>query len=137
MIIKRELGCLGKKQKCGNIKVDNCKQMRSSRQNDKLEQWVMHRAVKDEVLGSSNGSNKQKVFPPLIVSVIEIKHSKMFKINQLSIKGRNVVNKANIYETVKNSKLKRTEVFNKRLVTKTADQLKGIAKTNKGNRKHA
>ena len=36
--------------------------MRSSRQNDKLEQWVMHRAVKDEVLGSILGSNKQKVF---------------------------------------------------------------------------
>ncbi len=36
--------------------------MRSSWQNDKLEQWVMHRAVKDEVLGLSHGSNKQKVF---------------------------------------------------------------------------
>ena len=36
--------------------------MRSSRQNDKLEQWVMQTAVKDEVLGSILGSNKQKVF---------------------------------------------------------------------------
>ena len=42
--------------------VRQSKQMRSSWQNDKLEQWVMHRAVKDEVLGSSLGSNKQKVF---------------------------------------------------------------------------
>ena len=62
MNIKRELGCLGKKQKCENIKVDNCKQMRSSWQNDKLEQLVMQRDVKDEVLGSSLGSNKHKVF---------------------------------------------------------------------------
>ncbi len=38
---------------------------------------------------------------------------------------------------VKNSKLKRTDVFNKRLVTKTADQLKEDAKTIKGNRKLA
>ncbi len=44
---------------CENIKVDKYKQMRSSRQNDKLEQWVMHRAVKDEVQGSILGSNKQ------------------------------------------------------------------------------
>ena len=36
--------------------------MRSSRQNDKLEQWVMQTAVKDVVLGSILGSNKQKVF---------------------------------------------------------------------------
>ena len=36
--------------------------MRSSTQNDKLEQWVMHRDVKDEVFGSILGSNKQKVF---------------------------------------------------------------------------
>ena len=36
--------------------------MRSSRQNDKLEQRVMHRAAKDEVLGTILGSNKQTVF---------------------------------------------------------------------------
>ena len=36
--------------------------MRSSRQNDKLEQWVMHTAAKDEVLGSILGSKKQKAF---------------------------------------------------------------------------
>ena len=36
--------------------------MKSSRQNDKLEHWVMHRDVKDEVLGSILGSNKQKNF---------------------------------------------------------------------------
>ncbi len=37
--------------KCKNIQVDKQKQVRSSRQNDKLEQWVTHWAVKDEVLG--------------------------------------------------------------------------------------
>ena len=62
MIIKGELGCLGTKQMCENIKVDKCKQMRSIWQNDKLEHWLMHRNVKDEVLGSTLGSNKQKVF---------------------------------------------------------------------------
>ena len=55
---KIELSCLGKKRKCENIKVDKYKQMRSSRQNDKLEQRVMHMAVKDEVLGSILSSNK-------------------------------------------------------------------------------
>ena len=36
--------------------------MRSRRKNDKLEQWVMHQAVKDEVLGLNLDGNKQKVF---------------------------------------------------------------------------
>ncbi len=40
-----------------NIKEDKNKEMRSRRQIDKLEQWVMHRAVKDEVLGSILGRN--------------------------------------------------------------------------------
>ena len=62
MIIKRDLSCLGTKRKFKNIKEDKHKQMRSSRQNDKLEQWVMHTAVKDEVLGSILGSNKPKNF---------------------------------------------------------------------------
>ncbi len=78
-----------------------------------------------------------KIFSPLIVSVIEILHSKLFNINQFSIKCRNVFNKANKDELVKNSKLKITDVFSKRLVTKTADQLKGDAKTIKGNQKQA
>ena len=62
MITKGELSCQGTKQKFENIKQDNCKQMRSNMLNDKLDQWVMHRAVKDEVLGSILGSNKQRVF---------------------------------------------------------------------------
>ncbi len=47
---------------CENIKVDIYKQMRSCRQNDKLEQRVMHRAVRDDVLGSILGGKKQEVF---------------------------------------------------------------------------
>ena len=62
MITKRELSCLGMKQRIENIKEDKCKLKRGSNQNDKLEQCVMHRAVKDDVLGSILGSNKQKVF---------------------------------------------------------------------------
>ena len=49
MILKRDQSCLGTIRKCENIKVDKCRQRRSSWQNDKLEQWVMHRAVKDEI----------------------------------------------------------------------------------------
>ena len=62
MIIKRKLSCLGTKRKCRNIIVDKYKQMISSMLNDKLEQWVMHQAVKNEVLGTNLGSNKQKIF---------------------------------------------------------------------------
>ena len=62
MITKREMSCLGMKQNIDNLKEDKYKLMRRSSQNDKLEQWVMHRAVKDEVLGSILGCNKQKVF---------------------------------------------------------------------------
>ena len=62
MITKGELSCLGMKQNIENIKEDKYKLKRRSSQNNKLEQWVMHRAVKDEVLGSILGSNKQKVF---------------------------------------------------------------------------
>ena len=57
-----ELSCLGMKQNIENIKEDKYKLMTRSSQNDKLEKWVMHRAVKDEVLGSIVGSNRQKVF---------------------------------------------------------------------------
>ena len=62
MITKRELSCLGMKRNIENIKEHKCKLMRRSSQNDKLEQWVMHVAVKDEVQGSILGCNKQTVF---------------------------------------------------------------------------
>ena len=44
-----------------NIKEDKHKHMRRSRQNDKIEQCVKHRAVKDEVLGRSSVPKKQKI----------------------------------------------------------------------------
>ena len=62
VIMKTDLSCLGTKRKCENIKVYKYKQMRSSRQNDKVEQWKVHRAVKDEVQGSILFNNKQKFF---------------------------------------------------------------------------
>ena len=46
------------KQNIENIIEDKYKLMRRSSQNDKLEQWLMHGAVKDEVLGSILGCNK-------------------------------------------------------------------------------
>ena len=76
MITKEELSCLGMKQNIKNIKEDKCKLMRRSSQNDKLEQWVMHRAVKDEVLGSILGSNNQRVFFHFLMSLLyRLKHS--------------------------------------------------------------
>ena len=67
------------KQKFENIKEVKYKQMRWSRQKDKLEQWVMNWAVKNEVLGSILRSDKQKItFPLLIVSVMQIKHSYLY-----------------------------------------------------------
>ena len=42
--------------------------MKSSRQNVKLEQWVMDRAVKVDVLGSNLGNIKRVFF--LIVSAV-------------------------------------------------------------------
>ena len=50
------------RKKNGNENVDNHKQMRNSRQNDKLEQWVIHRAVENDVLGPILGCEMQKVF---------------------------------------------------------------------------
>ena len=55
MIIQREWNSLGTKQNFENIIEDKYNQMRSSRQIDKLEQWVTHSAVKDEVLRSILG----------------------------------------------------------------------------------
>ena len=53
--------------------------MMRSREDDKLEQWVMHTADKDEVLDSSLGGKKTKrFFPPLNVSVVQIKHTYLF-----------------------------------------------------------
>ena len=55
------------------------KQIRNSRQNDKLEQWIMHRTVEDDVLGSILGCPvKKKFFPSLTVSIKQLEHSYLF-----------------------------------------------------------
>ena len=51
MIIKREKNRLRTKIKFEKKKEDKYKQKRSGRQNDKVKQWVMHTAVKNEVRG--------------------------------------------------------------------------------------
>ena len=80
---------------CGNKKVDKYKQMRSSRQIDKLEQWVMHWAVKDEVLGLILGSDKQKVFFHLYLSLLyRVSNQVCFIINQLTMRSRNLLKRA-------------------------------------------
>ena len=93
--------------------------MRSNMQNDKLEQWVMHRAVNDEVLGSILGCNKQKVFFDLKLYLLyRLSIPICFNINQFTIKREIPFNKAKTDKTVKNSKLMTTDKFNKNLVIK-------------------
>ena len=88
--------------------------MRSSRQNDKLEQWVMHTAVKDVVLGSILGCNKQKVFFHLQLSVLyRLSNPICFTIDHFPIRSKNRLNKAKTVETVGNSKFRRTDMINK------------------------
>ena len=60
-----------------------------------------------------------------------------FIINQFAIKSRNLFSKATNHQTLKNNKFYKTDVFNKRIVTYTANHLEFDAKTTKGNRKHA
>ena len=50
------------KRKFENKKADKNKQIRKSRKNDKLEQRVMHRVVKHDILGSILGCKGQKLF---------------------------------------------------------------------------
>ena len=69
--------------------------MRSSRQSDKSDQWVMRRVVKDDVLGSILGSNKQKVFFHLYLYLLyRFSVPICFIINQFTLKTRNPLNKA-------------------------------------------
>ena len=63
--------------------------MRSSWQNDKLEQCVKHRVVKDEVLGSILGRNDQKVFFHLELSVIyRLSNPICFIIDHFTVRSR-------------------------------------------------
>ena len=59
---KENKGGLETIQQYDIIWIDKQKQMRNSWQNDMLEQWVMHWAIKQEVLGSILGLKKWKVF---------------------------------------------------------------------------
>ena len=69
--------------------------MRCSSRNDKLEQWAMHRAVNDEVMGLILSSNKQKVFFQLkLSSLYRLSIPICFIIIQPKIKSRNPLNKA-------------------------------------------
>ena len=47
---------------CEKKNVDKYKQMWSSRQNDKLEQWVINMAVNVKVQGSNLSDKKEKFF---------------------------------------------------------------------------
>ena len=68
--LKKENKVVYERKKSGNKYVDKHKQMRNSRQNDKLDQLVMHTALKDVVQGSILGSNQQKVFFHLCLSLL-------------------------------------------------------------------
>ena len=93
--------------------------MRSSRQNDKLEQWVMQTAVKDVVLESILGSNQQKVFFHLKLSAFyRISNPICFIIDHFSVRSRNPSKKARTVETVGNSKFTVTDMINKQIDTK-------------------
>ena len=105
---------------------------------DKLEQWALHRAVKDEIKGSILGSNKQKVFFHLKLSLLyRLSIPICFIINQLKIKSRNHLNKAETNETVKISMFRISVMLKKRTETLMANQLEEDAETTKGNLKNA
>ena len=92
--------------------------MRCSSRNDKLEQWAMNRAVKEEVMRSILGSNKRKVFFHLKLCLfLTISFPICFFINQLKIKSRNPLNKAKTNETVKKSMFRRSHMLKKRTET--------------------
>ena len=95
----------------------------------------MHKAVIVEVWGSTLGSNKQNVFFHLWLSLYYRLSIQIFIIiNQFKIKSKNQFNNTKINETVKNSKFSWTDVFNKHIVTKTANHIEGDAETTKSYR---
>ncbi len=59
------------KQKYENIYIEKHKKIRRSRQNEKLKQWVMERAIKDVVLGSILG-RKRETFLSLFICLCNI-----------------------------------------------------------------
>ncbi len=71
-------------------------QVRSSRQNYKLEQWVMDRAraVKDEVQGSIFGTKKKVFLLVYFFLLYRLSIPMCYMTNQLTIKGTIPFNKA-------------------------------------------
>ncbi len=61
MSTKRELSSPGTKQKCEKLQMDKHEQVRCSRKNDKLKQWVMDWVVQVIVLGLILANKKGKV----------------------------------------------------------------------------
>ncbi len=92
--------------------------MRNCTQNNKLEQWVMHRVVEDDVLGFILSCHIPKFFFLVCKSLLYNSSIPIcLIINQFTIHSRNPFNKAYTDETVKNSKFRRIDVFNKNIVT--------------------
>ena len=76
----------------------------------------MLRAVKDEVLGLVLGSNKQKAFFHLQLSLLyRLSINICFIIDHITIRSRNPLNKAYTVETVGNSMFWRTYMINQRI----------------------
>ncbi len=98
MNTKRELRLARNKQKYDNIYVDEHKQMRSNRQNDKLKQLVLHRQSNKRCLDRSSVAKNERFFLFLIVSDVQTKHSYLLHDDQLATKSRNPFNNA---QTVK------------------------------------
>ncbi len=83
-----------------------------------MEQWVMEKAIKDDVLGSILGSKGWKVFFHVKLSLLHrLRIPICFMINQLTNKSRNSFNNGLSIETVEKRYFMRTDMFNKRIVT--------------------
>ena len=92
--------------------------MRSNRQIDKLEQWVMHRACKDDVLGSMLSSNEQKGFSTLsCLCYTDLAFKSVSLLISLKLKAETHLAKHRPMNQLKTVNLGETDVFNKRIVT--------------------
>ncbi len=112
--------------------------MKSNRQNGKLEQWVMERAFKEEIEESIHGNKKREVFFNVQLSLLNrLGIPICFVIDQIIIKNTNPFNKTQIVETVRNTSVRRTDMFNKLIVNLMADRLEAHARTTFGNRRNA
>ena len=103
-----------------------------------LEQWVMHLAFQNEVLGSTLGlKNWKAFFLQLNVTVVRVKHYNLLHEDYLTILSTNLVNKAKKVKTVDNRLTSWTDMFNKHTVSLLPDEFEADAKTTLRNLKHA